>query len=74
MQDDQIGSKIVVLTPADMARLPPSVIPTKKILVVYNLVCQLGLYVRTLNQIILLDFYALATLHSYDHSYVYIHI
>jgi hypothetical protein len=72
MQDDQIGSKIVVLTPADMARLPPSVIPT-----IFFSSIQPRLSagtIRTLNQIILLDFYALATLHSYDHSYVYIHI
>jgi hypothetical protein len=29
MQDDQIGPKIVGLAPAAMARLPPSIIPTK---------------------------------------------
>jgi hypothetical protein len=29
MQDDQIGRKIIRLAPADMARLPPSIIPTK---------------------------------------------
>jgi hypothetical protein len=29
MQDNQIGPKIVGLAPADMARLPPSIIPTK---------------------------------------------
>jgi hypothetical protein len=73
MQDDQIGSKIVVLTPADMARLPPSVIPTKKFFSSIQPRLSAGT-IRTLNQIILLDFYALATLHSYDHSYVYIHI
>jgi hypothetical protein len=36
MQDDQIGPEIVGLIPADMARLPPSIIPTK-IFLVYNL-------------------------------------
>jgi hypothetical protein len=29
MQDDQSGPKIVGLAPADMARLPPSIFPTK---------------------------------------------
>jgi hypothetical protein len=29
MEDDQIGRKIMGLAPADMARLPPSIIPTK---------------------------------------------
>jgi hypothetical protein len=45
MQDDQIGPKIEGLAPADMARLPPSTIPTKMFcfLEVNNLVCQLGL-------------------------------
>jgi hypothetical protein len=41
IQDYQIGPKIVVLAPADMARQPPSII-TKKLVVNY-LVCQLGL-------------------------------
>jgi hypothetical protein len=40
MQDDLIGQKIVGLAPADMS---PSII-TKNILVVNNLVCQLGLH------------------------------
>jgi hypothetical protein len=39
-QDDRISPKIVVLAPADMARLPPSII-TK------NLLCQLGLHPPT---------------------------
>jgi hypothetical protein len=43
MQDDQIGPKIVGLAPADMAKLPPSIIPTQ-FFVVNNLVCQLGLH------------------------------
>jgi hypothetical protein len=43
MQDDPIGRKIVGLAPADMARLPPSIIPTKIFSVVNNLVFQLGL-------------------------------
>jgi hypothetical protein len=30
MQDDQIGEKIVGLAPADMARLPPSIITKNK--------------------------------------------
>jgi hypothetical protein len=38
MQDDQIGQKIVGLAPADMARLPPSINPTKIFLAVNNLV------------------------------------
>jgi hypothetical protein len=37
MQDDQIGPKIVGLASADMARLPPSIIPTKIFFVVNNL-------------------------------------
>jgi hypothetical protein len=41
MQDDRIGPKIVELAPADMGRLPPSII-TKN--VAKNLVCQLGLH------------------------------
>jgi hypothetical protein len=44
MQDDQIVQKIVGLVPADMARLPPSIIPTKIFLVRNNLVRQLGLH------------------------------
>jgi hypothetical protein len=43
MQDDQIGPKITGLDPADMARLHPSILPTKIFLVVNNLVRQLGL-------------------------------
>jgi hypothetical protein len=31
MQDDKIGQKIMWLAPPDMARLPPSIIPTKQI-------------------------------------------
>jgi hypothetical protein len=42
MQDDQIGPKIAWLAPADMGRLPPSII-TKKIFS-NNIVCQLGLH------------------------------
>jgi hypothetical protein len=45
MQDDPIGTKIVVLAPADMARLPPSII-TKK-LVVNNLVCYVAGTIHT---------------------------
>jgi hypothetical protein len=41
MQDDHIGPKIVVLGPADMARLPTSIV-TKKYLVVHNLVQSAG--------------------------------
>jgi hypothetical protein len=40
VQGDQIGPKIVGLVPADMARLPPSIITKIYILVVNNLVCQ----------------------------------
>jgi hypothetical protein len=43
MQDDQIGPNIVGLSPADMTRLPLSII-TKILLVVDNQVCQLGLH------------------------------
>jgi hypothetical protein len=40
----QICPKIVGLAPAGMARLPPSIIPTKIFLVVNILVCKLGLH------------------------------
>jgi hypothetical protein len=41
MQEDQISPNIVVLPPADMARLSSSII-SKMFLAVNNLVCQLG--------------------------------
>jgi hypothetical protein len=44
MQDDQIDAKIVGLAPADMARLPRSIITTKIFLVLNNLACQPGLH------------------------------
>jgi hypothetical protein len=44
MQDNQNDPKIVVLAPADMARLPPSIITNIYFLVVNNLVCQRGLH------------------------------
>jgi hypothetical protein len=41
---DILGPNIVWLAPADMARLPPSIIKTNIFLLVNNLVCQLGLH------------------------------
>jgi hypothetical protein len=39
MLDDQFGPKIVILAPADVARLPPSII-------VHSLVYQLGIWIN----------------------------
>jgi hypothetical protein len=49
MQDDQIGPKITGLTPADMARLPPSIIPAKILLVVCKQPCLSAGTTPTLN-------------------------
>jgi hypothetical protein len=43
MLDDQFGPKIVILAPADVARLPPSII---KKLIVHSLVYQLGIWIN----------------------------
>jgi hypothetical protein len=46
MQDDQIGQKLMWLAPADMARLPHLMNTKTMVLIVNDLVRQLGLHLH----------------------------